>query len=198
MYPNSFQKLIDQFHKLPSIGPKMAERLVLYIFKQDETFIDEFIQRLNDLKKISLCEKCFNISEDALCVICSDTHRDHTKICIVEEPLDIIPIERSHIYNGLYHVLGGTISQRKKSHNLTLHQLYKKIQNDTITEIIIATNFTTEGDMTAMHIIRQLSTYQNITITRLARGLATGSDIEYADDITIRSALANREQITPK
>ncbi|PID52448.1 MAG: recombination protein RecR [Candidatus Moraniibacteriota bacterium] len=194
MYPKSFQKLINQFAFLPGIGPKMAERLVLFLFKQDKEKINEFIQDLENIKNISSCKRCFNIAQNELCTICSDENRNNTNICIVEEPLDIIPIERSHSFNGIYHVLGGTIKKRDTD-NLTIAQLIQRVETEKFQEILIATNFTTEGDMTAMHLTRELKKF-DIKITRLARGLATGSDIEYADDITIRSAITNRESIS--
>lgn len=192
MYPKAFQQLIDQFSSLPSIGPKMAERLVLYLFKQEPEKLNEFAESLKKIHEVKTCQQCFNISQNDLCHICLDKNRDQTKLCIVEEPLDLIPIERSQAYDGLYHVLGGTI-EKTQSH-LTLNELIRNIEKSEIKEIIIATNFTTEGDLTAMHLKKILTAY-NIKISRLARGLATGSDIEYADDITLRSSLKNREQI---
>lgn len=192
MYPKAFQQLINHFSSLPSIGPKMAERLVLYLFKQDPEKLDEFAKSLNAIYEVKTCQQCFNISQNDLCYICMEKHRDQTKICIVEEPLDLIPIERSRAFDGLYHVLGGTID--KNNDHLTINDLVNRIQNNTIKEVIIATNFTTEGDYTAMHLKRILSEF-DVNISRLARGLATGSDIEYADDMTLRSSLKNREVI---
>lgn len=194
MYPDSFQKLINQFSSLPGIGPKMAERLVLFLFKQDTDKIDDFSTALSNIKNIATCKKCFNITENELCTICTNKSRDTTKLCIVEESLDIIPIERSRSFNGLYHVLGGTVKQ-KDTDALTINQLIHRVENEAFDEVMIATNFTTEGDMTAMHITRKLSQFP-INLTRLARGLATGSDIEYADDMTIRSAITNREKLS--
>jgi len=191
MYPESFQKLIEQFSSLPGIGPKMAERLVLSLFKKDQSKLDTFAQALTNLHNIKPCDRCFNITQDNYCSICTNTARDRSKLCIVEEPLDIIPLERSRAFDGIYHVLGGTIKKRDSS-NLTINELLGRIENEQIAEIIIATNFTTEGDMTAMHLKQKLAPYK-IKISRLVRGLATGSDIEYADDMTIRSALTNRE-----
>lgn len=194
MYPESVQRLINQFSSLPGVGPKMAERLVLFLFKQNKEKIDEFVHDLDSIKNISSCRRCFNITQDELCTICADRNRDNTKLCIVEEPLDIIPIERSRSFDGIYHVLGGTIKKRDAD-NLTITQLIKRIETEKFSEVLIATNFTTEGDMTAMHLTRKLKEF-DVTITRLARGLATGSDIEYADDMTIRSAITNREKIS--
>jgi recombination protein RecR len=170
----------------------MAERLVLYLFKQDANKLDEFAQSLKAIHKVKTCQQCFNISQNDLCHICLNKNRDQTKLCIVEEPLDLIPIERSQAYNGLYHILGGTV-EKTQSH-LTLNELIKNVEKNNIQEIIIATNFTTEGDLTAMHLKKMLENY-DLKISRLARGLATGSDIEYADDITLRSSLKNREKM---
>ncbi len=190
MYPKAFQQLIDHFSSLPSIGPKMAERLVLYLFKQDPEKLGEFAKSLSAIHEVKTCQQCFNISQNDLCTICLDKHKNQSKICVVEDPLDIIPVERSQAYNGLYHVLGGTIEQTNA--HLTINDLLIRIHNNDIQEIIIATNFTTEGDLTAMHLKRVLSDF-DINVSRLARGLATGSDIEYADDMTLRSSLKNRE-----
>lgn len=194
MFPQSFQRLINQFSSLPGIGPKMAERLVLFLFKQDAEKIEDFITDLDNIKSISTCEKCFNIAEKSLCAICMDKNRNASKLCVVEESLDIIPIERSRSFDGIYHVLGGTV-KKKDDNTLTINSLLKRVENESFSEIMLATNFTTEGDMTAMHLTRKLKPL-NIKLTRLARGLATGSDIEYADDMTIRSAITNREDIS--
>ena len=194
MYPDSFQRLINQFSALPGIGPKMAERLVLFLFKQETTKIDEFIIDLSNLHKVTTCTDCFNITQNELCTICADKNRERTKLCIVEESLDIIPIERSGAFKGLYHVLGGTVKKHDKA-QLTTNKLVDRIKKTNFEEIVIATNFTTEGDMTAM-CLRQTLAPLNIPLFRLARGLATGSDIEYADDMTIRSSLTNKQSFS--
>lgn len=193
MYPKNFQNLIDQFSSLPSIGPKLAERLVLSLFKDSPDRSKEFADVLTHLHNVRTCAQCFNIAEDELCLICSNKNRDTSILCIVEDPLDIIPIERAQSYNGLYHVLGGTISGSDATH-LSITELEHRIDSTSVKELIIATNFTTEGDMTAMYIQRRLSE-KTLKITRLVRGLATGSDIEYADDLTIKSALTHRTEI---
>jgi recombination protein RecR len=196
MYPKSFKKLIDHFSALPSIGPKMAERLVLYLFKQDEKKLHDFSESLADLKStLRICEKCFNISEERRCYICRDSKRDQKLVCVVEDALDIIAIERTKKYNGIYHVLGGLLSsiqseeQKKK---LRLTELEKRVKNEGIAEVILATNPTTEGDATALYIKRILG-LPGVKITRLARGMATGGDIEYADELTLASAIDNRK-----
>ena len=192
MYPKSFKKLIDYFSSLPSIGPKMAERLVLYLFKQDKEILEGFSESLGNLKNnLKYCRKCFNISEDDLCEICASQSRQQKIICVVEEPLDAIAIEKTKRFNGLYHVLGGVITSFQENNQLKISELEKRISDENIEEIIIATNPTTEGDATALYLAKNLRKY-NIKITRLARGLSTGGDLEYADEITLGSALNNR------
>jgi len=194
MYPKIFQKLIENFSSLPSVGPKMAERLVLFLFKQDSEKLLEFAQNLTQLKSLQNCKKCFNISEGELCGICLNKHRDPTAICVVEDSLDIISIERTGLYKGIYHVLGGSMDTHSANTDLKIPELIKRIKSEKPTEIIIATNPTTEGDLTSLYIKRKLQDF-NIKITRLGRGLSTGSDIEYADEITLGSALTNREKM---
>jgi recombination protein RecR len=194
MYPQSFKKLIDHFSSLPSIGPKMAERLVLYLFKQDKEKLIDFGTSLIELKSnLRYCEKCFNISEKRICNICQDKSRNKKIICVVEEPLDIIAIEKTRKYQGLYHVLGGTLGIIKNSQkqDLKLNELKKRILEEEIQEIILALNPTTEGDTTALYVTNFLKALP-VKVTRLARGLSTGGDIEYTDEITLSSAIINR------
>jgi len=194
MYPKSFKKLIDYFASLPSVGPKMAERLVLYLFKQDKIALDDFGATLANLKiSLRFCSKCANISENDLCDICQDKNRDIKRICVVEEPLDIIAIEKTKKYSGLYHVLGGTLSGIKNSsqNQLRLAELEERIKEEKTEEIILAMNPTTEGDATSLYVARALKP-SGVKVTRLARGLSTGGDIEYADELTLSSAIMNR------
>lgn len=193
VYPKIFQKLIDNFSSLPSVGPKMAERLVLFLFKQDKEKIKEFSENLAKLKELRYCERCFNISEEDLCEMCKNKQRENA-ICIVEDPLDIISIERTKIYKGLYHVLGGSIESGEENEHLKIAELLERIRKEKPQEIIIAVNPTTEGDLTTLYLKRKLHDF-NIKITRLGRGLSTGGDIEYADDLTLSSALTNREKL---
>lgn len=195
MYPKSFKKLIDYFSSLPSVGPKMAERLVLYLFKCDEEKLTDFGKALMELKSnLRYCNKCFNISEGSLCEICKDESRNKKIICVVEEPLDIIAIEKTKKYQGLYHVLGGTLGIMKNSNTqkLKINELKKRVVNEKIEEVILAMNPTTEGDTTALYVSKLLKPFK-IKTTRLARGLSTGGDIEYADDLTLSSAIVNRK-----
>ncbi len=195
MLPTPFRNLIAVFSALPGIGPKMAERLVLYLFKQDARDIKKMITALEGLRALSRCTQCFNIAEGDLCIFCKDTQRDTTQICVVEEPLDLIPIERTGVFHGLYHILGGTLTPNTKTPTITIAPLLDRIQNNNVTEVILATNPTTDGDATALYIKSKLLPL-GIRVSRLARGLTTGSDIEYVDDITIRNALQNREDLS--
>ena len=196
MYPKSFKKLIENFSSLPSVGPKMAERLVLYLFKQDNDKLEGFAKNLEDLKNLQNCRRCFNISEDGLCEICKNTQRDKKIICVVEEPLDIISLEKTGIYKGLYHVLGGVIFSNTESKNLKISELLDRIKKDKIEEVVLATNPTTEGDATALYLKRQIKSLNMHTkISRLAKGLATGGDIEYADEATLSAALTNQREL---
>lgn len=195
MYPKSFKKLIDNFAALPAIGPKMAERLVLFLFKQDSQKLAEFARSLEDFKKnLRHCKKCFNISEEEFCTVCRDSNRDQKTICVVEDTLDIFAIEKTKKYTGIYHVLGGVLNPIKsvETGNLRFKELEKRIQIEKTEEVILATNPTTEGDATALYIIRLLKP-TGIKTTRFARGLSTGADIEHADELTLSSAILNRK-----
>ena len=227
MFPKSFQKLIDHFSSLPSIGPKLAERLVLYLWKQDKEKLQDFGEGLKSLKNnIKFCKQCFNIAENDLCLVCSNKTRDKSIICVVEEPLDIIAIEKTKLMKGLYHVLGGTITAGNNQ-NLKINELKNRLKKEKIypvrknkeknnqtqsqkdsdnkmydeprfsngvKEVIIATNPTTEGEATALYLAR-LTKSLNIKTTRLARGLSTGADIEYADEATLAGAIEGRKEM---
>lgn len=174
----------------------MAERLVLHLFKQDQEKLDDFANTLKELKsKISFCSECFNISENGLCSICQDKKRDRSLICAVEEPLDVIAIEKTRLMRGLYHVIGGTISAPvDKINDLKIKELINRLKKDEIREVMIATNPTTDGEATALYLARLIRPL-NIKITRLARGLPTGGDIEYADEATLCGAIEGRKEI---
>jgi len=193
-YPKPFKKLIENFSSLPSVGPKMAERLVLYLFKQNQEKLKEFSDNLLAIQNLQTCQKCFNVAEGELCEICKDHNRDTKTICVVEEPLDIISIERTGAFKGLYHVLGGVIFGNT-SKDIKIKELVSRVKNEGISEVILATNPTTEGDATALYLKKELASFPDLKITRLARGLATGGDIEYADEITLNSALTNRREM---
>jgi recombination protein RecR len=196
MFPKSFQRLIDHFAALPSVGPKMAERLVLYLWKYDQEKLDDFSEIIKNLKRnIHFCTQCFNISENGLCIICQDKKRDTSIICVVEDPLDVISLEKTRRMRGLYHVLGGTINApADKNNHLKIKELLNRLKNNNVTEVIIATNPTTEGEATALYLARLIKPL-NIRTTRLARGLPTGGDIEYADVATLGGAIEGRKEI---
>lgn len=194
-YPKVFQSLISHFSSLPSVGPKMAERLVLFLFKQDKEKIQNFAESLEAIKNLKTCTRCFHITENELCGICSDAKRFMDTLCVVEEPLDVIAIERTGSYQGLYHVLGGLMDGgRNENNNLRITELIERVKNGNIKEVILATNPTTEGDLTALYLKKKLEPF-NIKITRLGRGMATGGDIEYADELTLTSSLTNRREL---
>lgn len=197
MYPKTFKKLIEHFSSLPSVGPKMAERLTLYLFKQSKETIDDFAESLRAITSLRTCSQCFHIAEQDRCGICLDPTRDTTLLCVVEEPMDVIAIERTGRYTGRYHVLGGTldVSPKKQSeHTLHITELLNRIDRESISEVILATNPTTEGDLTALYLSRKLEN-SPLKITRLGRGLSTGGDIEYADELTLSSALTHRREL---
>ena len=195
-YPKVFQSLIAHFSALPSVGPKMAERIVLYLFKQDEEKLQSFAESLEELHHLKSCVRCFHIAEGELCAICADPKRQTDTLCLVEEPLDVIAIERTGTYQGLYHVLGGLLESGKNdnSGNLRVSELLNRVENDGVKEVILATNPTTEGDLTALYLKKKLEP-MHIKVTRIARGMATGGDIEYADELTLVSSLTNRKEL---
>lgn len=174
----------------------MAERIVLYLFKQHPDKLQGFAESLEELPRLKSCTRCYHIAETELCNVCSDSRRDATVLCVVEEPLDVIAIERIGIYSGLYHVLGGLLESGKNdnSSNLRIHELLDRVQSDGIKEVILATNPTTEGDLTALYLKKKLEA-SGVKITRIGRGLATGGDIEYADELTLSAALTNRKEL---
>ncbi|NIA11579.1 MAG: recombination protein RecR [Nitrospiraceae bacterium] len=206
-YPISIQNLIDEFAKLPGIGPRSAARFVFYLLKKPQAELNVFGTAVLNLKKeIGVCSKCFNITDNnsplgrgkgwvSLCPICQDPKRDQKTICVVEEAFNIPAFEKTGQFNGLYHVLGGVIRPHKGvgPEQLKIKELTERIKNNGITEVIIATNPTTEGETTALYLVRLLKPFK-IKITRLARGLPTGGDLEYADELTLGSALAGRRE----
>jgi len=194
-YPKVFQSLISHFSSLPSVGPKMAERVVLFLFKQDKEKLQSFSASLEALKHLKVCTRCFHIAENELCDICSDAKRFSDTLCVVEEPLDVIAIERTGSYQGLYHVLGGLLDGGQNENNsLHITELIERVKDGGIKEVILATNPTTEGDLTALYLKKKLELFK-IKITRIGRGMATGGDIEYADELTLISSLTNRQKL---
>jgi recombination protein RecR len=192
-------RLIDEFSRLPGIGPKTASRLAFYLLRAPAEQAQSLADALRELReRIKFCSTCFNITEDDPCAVCTDEGRDRSIICVVEEPLDVIAIERTRDYHGLYHVLHGTIAPVEGigPDDLRIAELlYRLDVVSPVREVIIATNPNIEGEATAMYIARQLEG-RGIRATRLARGLPVGGDLEYADEVTLSRALAGRQAIT--
>lgn len=198
MLPKSIQNLISELSRFPSVGPRTAARYVFWLLKQPNAEVERLGETIKNLKsQLRLCKICFNYSDQEFCSICADTKRDRGTICLVEDPLDIPPLERTNKYTGVYHVLGGLINPQKDigPENLRVKELMRRIQNPDAPakEIIIALNPTTYGDATSLHLANLLKSVP-IKTTRLARGLPTGADMEYADEITLSQALDNRTE----
>src|SRR5918995_864122 len=187
-------RLIEEFGKLPGVGPKTAQRLTFHLLRQSADEAHALAAAIDDVKeKIIFCGTCFNLSASDPCPICTDLGRDRTRICVVEEPLDILALDRTGIYRGLYHVLHGSFSPMEGvlEDDLKLRELVARVGNEPIEEVIIATNATVEGEATA-NLVRNRLRSSVAKITRLAQGLPIGSDLEYADDYTLSRALEGR------
>lgn len=188
---------IEELSKLPGIGKKTAQRLALHLLKSSKENVENLINSINDLKtKIHFCKRCFNITEEDLCRICKSNKRDSGIICIVEEASDVIAVEKSNEYNGLYHVLGGVLSPLSgiSPDELKIKELMKRFENEEIKEIILALNPDTEGETTSLYLAKLLKPF-GVKITRIARGLPIGGDLEFADEATIGRAMLNRMDI---
>lgn len=190
-------KLIDEFAKLPGVGPKTASRLAYFILRsprEDATALADAILEVKE--RIVLCSVCFNITEQDPCPICADSQRDRATICVVEEPLDVVALDRTGEYHGLYHVLHGAISPVDGigPDRLRIRELIARVNSDRPDEVILAMNPNIEGDATAMYIARQLLP-KGVTVTRPASGLPVGGDLEYADEVTLGRALAGRRAL---
>ena len=196
--------MIESFERLPGIGPKTAQRLAFYLLHVPQLELDEFGENLKNLKtQTVLCSICFNIGESDPCWVCSDSTRDSSTICIVEEALDLLAVERSGKFRGVYHVLHGVIDPLNSigPDDIYIPQLISKLksQNSNVSEIILATNPTMEGEATSLYIVRELGNSKsngsnNLKITRIGRGLPIGADLEYADEVTIERALEGRRE----
>ncbi len=190
-------RLINEFAKLPGIGPKSAARLAYFILRGSEDEARALADAIIDVKeRIGLCSVCFNISESDPCPICADVERDHTLVCVVEDPLDVIALDRTGEFNGTYHVLHGAISpvDGMGPDQIKVNELIERVKSGDISEVILATNPNIEGDATAMYIARQLGQY-GVTVTRPASGLPVGGDLEYADEVTLGRALSGRRAL---
>ena len=205
-YAPPVQRLVTELSKLPSIGTRTAQRLAFHILRAGDDDALALADAIREVKeRIGLCEVCYNLTDEPRCRICQDTRRDHGLICVVEEPGDVIPMERTHEYSGVYHVLGGALSPIDgiDPEDLRISELYARVQSQTqpsqtqpVREIVLATNPTTTGEATALHIAHELhARAPELTVTRLASGLPVGSDLEYADEVTLGKAFAGRRAL---
>jgi recombination protein RecR len=197
--PKSIQNLINEFSKLPGIGPKSASRLTFYLLKQPSIDLQSFASAIANLQKdIIYCSTCFNMAESNPCKICSDSKRNQNLICVVEDPLDVVAMDQISDFHGVYHVLGGVISPLDGvgPDNLKIKELITRLEKLSDAEIVLATNPSMEGETTAMYIAKQLKSPQftHIKVTRIARGLPNGADLEYADEYTLSKALEGRRE----
>lgn len=194
MYPNSIEKLIECFRKLPSVGRKTAERYAMAMVEMNKDEAREIARTILEVTdKIRYCSVCGHLTEKDLCSICEDENRDHNTICVVQNPKDVLALERIGLFNGVYHVLHGAISTTKGilPEDINIDSLLKRINEDT-KEIILATNSTIEGDTTALYLSKILKNYPHVSVTRLASGLPTGGNLDYVDDVTLIRALQGR------
>lgn len=200
-YAPPVQRLVTELSKLPGVGNRTAQRLAFHILRasaEDATGLAEAIREVKE--KIGLCEVCFNLTDEARCRICQDARRDEALICVVEEPSDVIPMERTHEYHGVYHVLGGALSpiDGVDPEDLKIAELFTRVAGagGGVREIVLATNPTTTGEATALHIAEELrARAPEVRVTRLASGLPVGSDLEYADEVTLGKAFAGRRSV---
>ena len=195
MYSPSVDRLIRELSRLPGIGPRSAQRLAFHILRQRPEQVLPLAEAIVEVKeRIGFCRRCFNLAEGELCTVCADSRRDASVICIVEQPADIIPVERTGEFRGLYHVLGGALSPLDgvDPEDLHINELVARV-DDSVHEVILATNPTMTGEATAMYIAEQLPA--RVRVTRLASGLPVGGDLEYADELTLGRAFTGRRSL---
>lgn len=193
----SLEKLIEEFRKMPSVGLKSAERMAYYVLGLSDEENKSLTEAISDAhSKIHMCSICCNLTEDEKCDICENAKRDHSVICVVEDPRDVTAFERTHEFRGVYHVLHGVISPMNGvgPDNIRIRELVSRLSDDSVQEVIMATNPTAEGEATAMYIARLLKP-MGIKVSRLAYGIPVGSDLEYADEVTLSRALSGRSLI---
>ncbi len=198
MYEGIVQELIDELGQLPGIGPKSAQRIAFHILQTEKFDVTRLANVLLEVRdKVRFCDICGNVSEQPTCLICRDPRRNATSICVVEEAKDVVAIERTREFKGLYHVLGGAISpiDGVGPDDLSIRQLMQRLADNTVQEIIIATDPNLEGEATATYLSRLLTTLE-IKVTRLASGLPVGGDLEYADEVTLGRAFEGRREVT--
>ena len=195
MYDGVVQDLIDELGRLPGIGPKSAQRMAFHLLSADPTDVSRLVAAIQAVKdKVRFCDVCGNIAEGERCRVCLDPRRDSHAICVVEEPKDVVAIERTREFRGLYHVLGGAISPMDGigPAELRFTELMTRLASDEVTEVIVATDPNLEGEATASYLVRLLTSFEGITVTRLASGLPVGGDLEYADEVTLGRAFEGR------
>lgn len=199
MYAPPVQRLITELSKLPGVGGRTAQRLAFHLLRATEEEALGLAEAIREVKqRIGMCEVCFNLADGPRCRICSDERRDSELICVVEEPSDVISIERTHEFRGRYHVLGGALSPIDgiDPEDLKIAELYERARGGVVREVVIATNPTTTGEATALHIAAALrSIAPELSVTRLASGLPVGADLEYADELTLGRALSGRRAV---
>jgi recombination protein RecR len=202
-YAPPVQRLVTELSKLPGVGNRTAQRLAFHLLRASPEDANALAEAIVEVKeKIGLCEICFNLTDEPRCRICEDPRRDHELVCVVEEPSDVIPMERTHEYHGVYHVLGGALSPIDgiDPEDLKIAELLARVQasgeRPAMREVVLATNPTTTGEATALHIAEELRRIApDVRVTRLASGLPVGSDLEYADEVTLGKALAGRRAV---
>ena len=198
IYTPALQKLIDELGKLPGVGPKSAQRIAFHLIKLPEQDALSLANAIQEAKqKVRFCETCFNMSDEAICEICSDTQRDSSLVCVVEEPRDIVALERTREYKGLYHVLQGAINPIDGigPEQLKIRELLERLKGNTLQEVILCTNPNIEGEATAMYLAKLIEPL-GVQVSRIASGLPVGGDLEYADELTLGRALEGRRKIT--
>ena len=196
-FPASLENLVDKFAALPGIGRKSAQRLAFYVLGQSDAEAQSFADAILDAKRnVHCCRICQNLTEGDICPICASDRRDHSTICVVSEPRDVLSIERGHEYNGSYHVLHGALSPMSHvgPEDIRIKELIKRVAEEDVEEVIMATNPDTEGEATAMYISRLLKPF-SVKVTRLAYGIPVGSNLEFADDATLNRALEGRTEM---
>ena len=198
MYEGAVQDLIDELGRLPGIGPKSAQRISFHLLAAESADVERLASTLTRVKRdVRFCSICGNVAEAEQCRICTDPRRDRSLLCVVEEPKDVIAVERTREFRGRYHVLGGAISpiDGVGPDDLRIRELYARLADGTITEVILATDPNLEGEATATYLARHLTTL-GLTVSRLASGLPVGGDLEYADEVTLGRAFSGRRQVT--
>jgi recombination protein RecR len=198
VYAPPVQELIDELGRLPGIGPKSAQRIAFHLLKAEKVDALRLARAISEAKeRVAFCERCFNIAEGPLCELCADGRRDPTVLCVVEEPRDIVAVEKTQEFNGRYHVLQGAISPIEGigPEQLRVRELLARIDQESVGEVILCTNPNLEGEATAMYLSRLLKDLQ-VKVTRIASGLPVGGDLEYADELTLGRALEGRREVT--